>query len=63
MIADEMNINRETVCLILTEELGMSKSCAKMVPRNLAEQQRDAQLSAVCDIQLHYSDTATSLLT
>ena len=34
MIAGEVNMNRETVCLILTEELGMRKICAKMVPSN-----------------------------
>ena len=38
MIADEVNINWETVCQIVTEELGMRKFCAKMVPRNLTEQ-------------------------
>jgi hypothetical protein len=35
MIADEVNMNWETVCLILTEELGMRNICAKVVPRNL----------------------------
>jgi hypothetical protein len=35
MIADEVNMNRDTVCLILTEKLGMRNICAKMVPRNL----------------------------
>ena len=35
MIAGEVNMNRETVCLILNEELGMRKIWAKMVPRNL----------------------------
>jgi len=40
MIADEVKMNRETVHLILSEELGMRKICAKMVPRNLTEQQR-----------------------
>ena len=35
MIADEVNMNRETVRLILTEELGMIKICAKILPRNL----------------------------
>jgi hypothetical protein len=39
MIADEVNMNREIVCLILTEELEMGKICAKMVPRNLTVQQ------------------------
>jgi hypothetical protein len=47
MIADEGNMNWETFRLILTEELGMRKICAKMVPRNLTEQQRDARLKAV----------------
>jgi hypothetical protein len=47
MIADEVNMNWETVHLILTEELGMRKICTKMVPRNLTEQQRNARLSAV----------------
>ena len=40
MIADEVNMNRETVHLILNEELGMREICAKMVPRDLTEQQR-----------------------
>ena len=62
MIADEVNMNRENVRLILTEELRMRKICAKMVPRNLTEQQRDASLSAVLDIQMHYGDAAASLL-
>ena len=35
MVADEVNVNREAVRRILTEELGMRKICAKMVPRNL----------------------------
>jgi len=56
-------MNRETFRLILTDEVGMRKICAKMVPRNLAEQQGDAQLSAVFDIQMHYGDAAASLLT
>jgi hypothetical protein len=33
MIADEMNMNGETVSFILTEELGMREICAKMVPK------------------------------
>jgi hypothetical protein len=60
MNADEVNINRKTVRLILTEELGMRKICATMVPGNLSEQQRDARLSAVFDIRMHYSDDAAS---
>ena len=63
MIADEENMNWETVRLILTEELGMRKICAKMVPSNLTEQQRVARLSAVFEIQMHYGDATASLLT
>jgi hypothetical protein len=63
MVADEVNVNRETVNLILTEELGMRKFCAKMVPRNFRKQHRNVRLSAVFDIQMHYGDAATSLLT
>jgi len=63
MIADEVNMNRETVHLIPTEELGMRKICAQMVPRNLTEQQRDAWLSAVFDIQMHNGDAAASFVT
>jgi len=63
MIADDVNMNRETVRLVLTEELGMKKICDKMVSRNLTEQQRDARVSAVFDIQMHYGEAAASLLT
>jgi len=57
-----MSMNRKTVCFILTEEVGLRKICAKMVPRNLKDQ-RDARLSAVFHIQMHYGDAAASLLT
>jgi hypothetical protein len=63
MNADEENMNRETVHLIPTEDLGMRNICAKIVPRNLTEQQRDAQLIAVFDIRMHHSDVASSSLT
>ena len=60
MIADEVNMNWETICLILTEELGMRNICAKMMPRNLTEQQGEEWLSAVFEIQMHYSDATAS---
>ena len=56
MTAYEVNMNRETVRLILTAEFGVRKICAKMVPRNLTQQHGDARLSAVFDIQMHYGD-------
>jgi hypothetical protein len=56
-------MNRETAPLILTEELEMSNSCAKIVPRKLTEQQRGARFSAVFDDQIHCGDAAASLIT
>jgi DNA-directed RNA polymerase sigma subunit (sigma70/sigma32) len=37
-IAEQANINRETVRKILTEDLDMRKMCAKMVPKELTEE-------------------------
>ena len=62
MIADEVNMNRKTVRLVLTEELGTRKICAKMVPKNIKEQQRDAPLNAFFDVEIPYGDAAASLL-
>ena len=35
MIADELEINRDSVWKIITEDLGMWKICVKMVPKLL----------------------------
>jgi hypothetical protein len=40
LIAEELNMNRETVRQILTEDLGMRKFSAKMVPRILTDNQK-----------------------
>jgi len=39
-IADQVNIDRETVRKILTEDLDMRKVRAKMVPKELTEEQK-----------------------
>ena len=39
-IAEQVNIDRETVRKILTEDLDMRKVCAKMVPKELTEDQK-----------------------
>jgi len=39
-IAEQVNINRERVRKILTEDLNMRKACAKMVPKELTEEQK-----------------------
>jgi len=38
--AEQVNINRETVRKILTEDLDMRKVCAKVVPKELTEKQK-----------------------
>ena len=39
-IAEQVIIDRETLRKILTEDLDMMKVCAKMVPKELTEEQK-----------------------
>jgi len=39
-IAEQANIDRETVRKILAEDLNVRKVCAKMVPKDLTEEQK-----------------------
>jgi len=39
-IAEQVNIDREIVRKILTEDLDMRKVCAKMVPKEFTEEQK-----------------------
>ena len=43
-VAEQVNIDRETVRKILTEDLDMRKVCAKMVPKELTEEQKERRL-------------------
>ena len=43
-IAEKVNIDRETVRKILTEDLDMRKVCAKMVPKELTEEQEQRRV-------------------
>ena len=43
-IAEQLNIDRETVRKILTEDLDMRKVCAKMVPKELTEEQKQRRV-------------------
>ena len=47
-ISEIVNIDRETVRKILTEDLGMKKVCAKMVPKNLTNEQKQKRVE-VCE--------------
>ena len=43
-IAEQVNIDRETVRIILTEDLDMRKVCAKVVPKELTEEQKQRRI-------------------
>ena len=43
-IAEQVNIDRKTVRKILTEDLDMRKVCAKMVPKELTEEQKQRRV-------------------
>jgi len=49
MIGEELNLNHTTVHQILANELGMRKICAKMVPRNLSQDQKDMRKERCVD--------------
>jgi len=44
-IAEQVNIDRETVRKILTEDLDMRRVCAKMVPKKLTEDQKQRRVT------------------
>jgi len=43
-IAEQVNIDRETVRKILTEDLDMRKVCAKLVPKDFTEKQNQRRV-------------------
>jgi len=43
-IAEQVNIVRETVRKVLTEDLDMGKVCAKMVPKELTEEEKQRRV-------------------
>jgi len=50
MINSELNLNRFTVHQILTQDLGMRKVCAKMVPKKLTTEQKANQRDVCLDL-------------
>ena len=50
MVADELSMNSERVWRIITEDLGMRKVCAKMVPRLLNDGQKENRVQVCQDI-------------
>jgi len=43
-VAEQVNIDRETFTKILTEDLDMRKVCAKMIPKELTEEQKQTRV-------------------
>jgi len=50
VIAEDLNMNRETVRQIVKEDLGMRKISAKMVPRILTHDQKQQRLHISLDL-------------
>ena len=50
VIANEVGMDKKTVCTILVDTLDMQKVCAKMAPTLLTEQQKAQRLNACRDI-------------
>jgi len=61
LIASELGMNRDSVWKIITEDLGMRKICAKMVPKLLTDDQKDRRLQ-VCQDILERLETEPGLL-
>ena len=49
MMAETLNVNRESVRSILVEDLGMRKLCAKMVPKVLSADQKEHRVNVCQD--------------
>ena len=61
IIADELGMNSKRVWRIITEDLGMRKISAKMVPRLLNEAQKKRPVQ-VCQDSLEQLETEPNLL-
>jgi len=49
-VAEEVNLDKESVRRILREELNMSKVCAKMVPKLLSDEQKESHKELCLDL-------------
>jgi len=62
-IAEQVNIDRETVRKILTEDLDMRKVCAKMVPKELSEEQKQRRITICQDLLERQDDILGRVIT
>ena len=58
-----MNVNRETVKKILTEDLDMRKVCAKMVPKELTEERKQRRVTICQDLIERQDDILGHVIT
>jgi hypothetical protein len=50
MIASELNLNHQSIHNILTEKLSMRTICAKLFPKNLANEQKENRRNVCLDL-------------
>jgi len=62
-IAEQVNIDRGTVRKILTEDLDMRKVCAKMVPKELTEEQKQRTVTICKDLLERQDDILGHVIT
>jgi len=56
VIADRLNIGKETVCWIVTEDLGRRKICTRFVPHALTTEQKQERVVYCQDLLLMGQD-------
>jgi len=62
-IAEPVNIDRETVWKILTEDLDMRRMCAKMVPKELTEEKKQRRVTIFQDLLERQDDILGRVIT
>jgi len=62
-IAQQVNIDRETVRKILTEDLDMRKVCAKIVPKEFTEEQKQRKVTICQDLLEEQDDIFGCVIT
>ena len=62
-IAEQVNIDRETVRKILTEDLDMREVCAKMIPKELSEEQKQRRVTICQDLLERQDDILGHVIT
>ena len=62
-IVEQVKLDRETVRKILTEDLDMRKVCAKMIPKTLAEEQKQRRVTIFQDLLERQDDILGRVIT